>query len=158
MFTVQGLRAQTTMRDAFLQMPDSVIPYLTHEQRLDLLDYLDAGMTAEVTNELQGRTLLESLSADSLVLHLNESHILTIYLLDAETEIDSSRQVIVVSHEYRLSTGEFDRTLSFYSHRWSPLTHTPALSASLFARIKRPENTLLRRDDEILSREPLSQQ
>ena len=33
------IQAQLTMRDVFLQMPDSLLPYLSQSNRLDLLDY-----------------------------------------------------------------------------------------------------------------------
>ena len=149
-------QTQLTMRDAFLQMPDSLVPYLPHDKRLDLLDYLDANMKAEVTNELQGKTVLETLGTDSLVLHMNDSHQLSMYLFETDAPVDSSRQVVVMSHEYRLATGEYERTQHCFSARWTALKELPPLSASQLARLKKEESTLLRRDDEVLKREPFS--
>ena len=51
--------AQTvTMAEVFKQMPDSLMPYITHNDRLDMIDYLDAGMKAEVTNRLMASRCL----------------------------------------------------------------------------------------------------
>ena len=100
------IQAQLTMRDVFLQMPDSLLPYLSQSNRLDLLDYFDAKMKPEVTNELDGRTCLISMSSDSLLLRMNDNHDVTIFLLEALEEIDSTSQVIALVRKYRLSTGE----------------------------------------------------
>ena len=52
--SAQGL----ALRDAFRQMPDSVMPTLTQNNRLDCLDFLDAGMKAEVRNRLGGTSVM----------------------------------------------------------------------------------------------------
>ena len=46
--------SQTTMRDVFRQMPDSIVPYLTENNRLDFIDFIDSNMKAEVTNAFGG--------------------------------------------------------------------------------------------------------
>ena len=42
------------IRDVFKQMPDSLMPYLSQNNRLDFIDFLDANMKAEVKNRLGG--------------------------------------------------------------------------------------------------------
>ena len=56
------LQAQS-MREAFLKAPEELFPLLTDLCRADLIDYFDAGMTARVTNKLDGVTVLESLES-----------------------------------------------------------------------------------------------
>ena len=146
---------QLTVRQAFVEMPDSLLPYLSNSNRLDLLDYLDAKMKAEVENELEGRTSLLSMGTDSLVLHLNDQHLLTLYVLDVTEPIDSSQQVIAAAHTYRLSTGEEDHTLRFYSCKWTPLHSRPTLTPQQTARLPRSSSSLLRRDDDVFSRKPV---
>lgn len=143
-----------TMRDVFLSMPDSLLPYLSQSNRLDLLDYYDARMRAEVVNDLQGHSLLVAMSADSLALKLNGQHDVVLYLLDSSEPVDSSTQVVAVFHAYRLSTGEEDRVLSFFSHRWTPLPAMPSLPAEQSAKLPRSVSGLLHRDDEVFSRSP----
>lgn len=155
LFLPMALHAQLTIRDAVLSMPDSLAPYFSHDNRLDLFDYLDAKMTAEVTNELQGKTTVVAVGVDSIVLCMNESHDLSLYLLQTETEIDSSRQVIALCHTYKLSTGEVERTLKFFNHRWIELENIPRLTDEQLARLQPAISTLLRRDDEVMSRQPI---
>ena len=40
------------MRDVFKQIPDSLVPYLSQNNRLDFIDFLDSNMKAEVRNKL----------------------------------------------------------------------------------------------------------
>ena len=47
------------MRSIFLNAPDEIFPLLTKSYRADLVDYIDAGMTAKVTNRLDGTSVLE---------------------------------------------------------------------------------------------------
>ena len=65
--SAQGL----ALRDAFRQMPDSVMPTLTQNNRLDCLDFLDAGMKAEVRNRLGGTSVMTALTPDSLSLQVS---------------------------------------------------------------------------------------
>ena len=62
---------ELTLRDAFRQMPDSLMPSLTQNDRLDFLDFLDAGMRAEVKNRLGGTSVMTALTADSLSLQVS---------------------------------------------------------------------------------------
>ena len=57
------MRAQE-MRAIFLEAPDSIFPLLSKSYRADLVDYIDAGMTAKVTNSLDGTSILEELAPD----------------------------------------------------------------------------------------------
>ena len=42
-FCAAGARAQgIEIRDVFRQMPDTVVPYLSQNNRLDLVDFVDA--------------------------------------------------------------------------------------------------------------------
>ncbi|MBR6998224.1 MAG: DUF3256 family protein, partial [Prevotella sp.] len=42
------------MADLFKAMPDSLMPYLTKNNRLDMIDFMEANMKAEITNQLEG--------------------------------------------------------------------------------------------------------
>ena len=45
--------AQITMSEALKSMPDSLMPYLTHNNRLDCIDFREANMKAEVSKDLR---------------------------------------------------------------------------------------------------------
>ena len=149
------IQAQLTMRDVFLQMPDSLLPYLSQSNRLDLLDYFDAKMKPEVTNELDGRTCFISMSSDSLVLRMNDNHDVTIFLLEALEEIDSTSQVIALVRKYRLSTGEQETVMQFYNHQWSLLSEPPRLSTQQMSILPPNSSSLIRRDEEVMSKSPV---
>ena len=44
------------LRNLFVEMPDTVIPYLSRNNRLDFVDFMDSNMKAEVTNALGGKS------------------------------------------------------------------------------------------------------
>ena len=50
------------MRDVFKQMPDSLIPYLSSNNRLDFIDFIDSKMDAEVANSLGGKSRMQKLT------------------------------------------------------------------------------------------------
>ena len=47
---------ELTIRDVFRQMPDSLMPYLSTNNRLDFIDFLDSNMKAEVKNQFDGKS------------------------------------------------------------------------------------------------------
>ena len=40
------------IKNLFVEMPDSIMPLLVKNNRLDMLDYMDIGMSAKVKNKL----------------------------------------------------------------------------------------------------------
>ena len=44
----QASAQELKMRDVFKQMPDSLLPYLTQNNRLDFIDFMDSNMVAIV--------------------------------------------------------------------------------------------------------------
>lgn len=151
--TSLAANAQTTMREAFIQMPDSIVPYLSHSNCLDLIDYYDAKMKAEVTNELGGSSELLALTADSLSLRLNGQHRIDALIVDTQEAVDSVERVIVVGHTYTLTTGEYERTYHLFSLSWRPLTQSPAMTQKQRERLLQfTGSTLLMRDDEVFKK------
>ena len=55
-----------TMKEVWTSMPDSVMTLLTRNNRLDCLDYWEAGQEGRVTNRLDGEVKILFLSDDSL--------------------------------------------------------------------------------------------
>lgn len=160
LFMVSSLCAQAqesvNMRDMFLQMPDSVLGYLTRSNCLDMVDYLDARMKAEVTNALDGKSELMALTADSLALRMNETHTIVGVILDTEQEKDSCRQVIALCHTLRLSTGQAEQFVRYYTRHWQLCEQEPSLTAASRRRVAdMNRSTLLHRDDDIFSKEPV---
>lgn len=70
-----------SIRDAWLAMPDSLVPYLNANLRLECVELKDMGLKAEVENMLGGNTVLDSLTASYLHVTLNEAATLEMKLL-----------------------------------------------------------------------------
>jgi hypothetical protein len=149
---------QNMMRDALQQMPDSVIPYLSHSNRLDLLDYFDAKMKAEVTNELGGKSELLALTNDSLSIRLNMQHRIDAIFIDTEEPVDSAMRVIALGHTYYLTSGEYERKYDLFSLRWQPVEKAPKMSDLQRHRLSLFQgSTLLKRDDKVVLQYPAIQ-
>ena len=111
--------AQTSMREAFKQAPQSLMPYLTENDRLDLIDFLDSGMKAEVTNQLGGKSELLRLTDRFLSLKLSQGLSMKMRLLDTAQPVDSVSQVICLVSTYGIDCRE--STVQFYSLQWRQL-------------------------------------
>lgn len=111
--------AAQEMRSLFLNAPDEVFPLLTRNNRADCIDYIDAGMEANVTNRLGGTTCLTRLAGDYLYMQTSSSSWIEARLLPfegdmliclvkgIEAEAADSRLLIYDSKWNRLDTGRF---------------------------------------------------
>lgn len=117
--------AQTTMRDMLKTMPDSLVPYLSENNRLDMIDFVDTNMEAIVTNTLGGKSQMNKLTDNYVSIRLNESSDLAMRLLDVETPVDSARQIVCVVTTY--GTDIRESTIRFFSLSWKPLPMTDYL-------------------------------
>ena len=58
--------AQVRMRDVFAQLPDSVLPLLTKNNRLDCIDFIENNMEARVKNRFNDHVVLEALTDEEI--------------------------------------------------------------------------------------------
>ena len=85
-----AVQAQVKMRDVIKQMPDSLLPYLNQNARLDFIDFIDSGMKAEVSNDLGGKSQLTELTDDYASLTMNSASQIQLRLLDVNETIDDA--------------------------------------------------------------------
>ena len=123
-----------TLRDAFRQMPDSLMPTLTQNNRLDCLDFLDAGMKAEVRNRLGGTSVMTALTPDSLSLQVSPALRVDMLLLPLAEPIDTVDYVIVVGETFLVDSIYGETTLRYFTPTWQPIP-VPPLSESQQKRI-----------------------
>ena len=122
LFCVLPLQAQNvTCRDVFREMPDFIIPYLTENNRLDMLDFMDSHMKAVVQNRFDGRSEMLTMSDDSLTLQLSEALRMTILLVDSQVEVEGSKRVICVKEQIGIPTSMLSNKCTFYSIKWRKL-------------------------------------
>lgn len=142
--TLNQVSAQNmNMRDAFRQMPDSIMPYLTKNNRLDFIDFLDSGMRAEVKNKLGGTSEMLTIANDSLTIKMSPSMHVDMLLLDS---------TIVMIETFTVDSIYGQSKVSFYNTNWQQID-APTLTEVQMKRIKCLEmQNILKRDDEILNK------
>ena len=133
--------ANTDIRDVFRQMPDSIVPYLKENNRLDFIDFIDSNMKAEVRNSLDGHSTMTSLAADSLTIQLNEATLMDIYILPLEKDIavDSLtvNEAVCLVFTYGLQGQPQTQAVSYYTTSWKKLPDSLPLSKANRERISR---------------------
>lgn len=140
------------LRDVFRQMPDSLLPTLTQNNRLDFLDFLDAGMKAEVKNRLGGTSVMTVLTSDSLSLQVSASLRVDMLLLPLAEPLDSVNQIVVVGETYLADSVYGETTVRYFTIDWKPLP-VPPLSENQQKRIEEfRQQTILKWSDELLNK------
>lgn len=103
-----------TMKEIFATLPDSILPTLTSNDRLDCIDFIENNMTTEVNNALKGKTRLTALTdnlAKIQVSSLTEMQICKLATIDG--------YIICLIHSS--DVGGWDSTIRFYDSAWKPL-------------------------------------
>ena len=113
------ISAQTTVRDMLKSMPDSLIPYLSENNRLDMIDFMESDMDAVVTNSLGGKSQLLKLTDQYASIKLSEASSVAMRLLDVSTPVDSLSQILCLVRTYGSDIRE--SSIEFYSLAWRPL-------------------------------------
>ena len=122
--------------DVFRQMPDSLLPYLTANNRLDFLDFMESGMKAEVTNRFDGLSQMTVLTADSLSIILSPALQVDMVLLDVEGQpIDSCQQVVCMQFTVGTANQPQELITRYYTIHWAPVNHQPPLTPASKARL-----------------------
>lgn len=70
-----------SMKDLWLTMPDSIIPYLSINERLQLIDYNNLYVKATITNKLHGGCRMDTLTSNYMHVHLTPSSSIEMRLL-----------------------------------------------------------------------------
>ena len=139
------------IRDAFKEMPDSLLPSLSENNRLDMIDFIDSGMKAEVSNLLNGKSEMTELTDSSLTLRVSEALKVRMLLLPTAQPVDSCSQVICLLQTYGTDSLSLDTRVDFYSLHWQRLEVRPALSPADEQRIESLKmQTILKWEEEIL--------
>lgn len=97
-----------TMSDVLKTLPDSITPLLTLNNRLDLVDYMEAKMKAEVKNKLGGTTVLKELTDTTAILALSEKSELRLELMK-----DNGESLVKATYTYRINGLESKKVVMF---------------------------------------------
>ena len=151
--TGQASAQELKMRDVFKQMPDSIMPYLSQNNRLDFIDFLDSGMAAVVRNELGGSSEMTTLADDSLTIEMSEALTTDLLLLPLAEPQDSMTQVVVMVETFLVDSIYGESHISYFTPAWQPLSSEPALGEAEKQRIKgHIVQNILKKDEEVLNK------
>lgn len=134
---VQTRAQEVVMRDVFIAMPGSFTPYLSHNDKLDLIDFMESGMASEITNGLDGKTRLDTLTADYLRLQLSPASQIEMKLLPYTSAVPSGSAGRVVCLVTTFGNAPAESSVRFYTTDWKPVAievPTGELSDGLTAR------------------------
>jgi len=119
LMATSGAWAQTTMRSVFIAMPDTIVPYLTQNNRLDFADFIDSGMKAEVPNSLDGKSRMDQMTDRHALLTLSESSQIELLLLDSTEAYNGMAQIVCMIWTYGTDTRE--SVVHFFTTAWHEL-------------------------------------
>ena len=77
------------LRDVFRQIPDSLMPTLSVNNRLDFIDFMDSNMKAAVRNQLGGMSEMTALTDDSLSVRMSDALRIDMLLLTLDVPMDT---------------------------------------------------------------------
>ena len=151
--TGQASAQELKMRDVFKQMPDSIMPYLSQNNRLDFIDFLDSGMAAVVRNELGGSSEMTTLADDSLTIEMSEALTTDLLLLPLAEPQDSMTQVVVMVETFLVDSIYGESHISYFTPAWQRLVSEPVLGEAEKQRIKgHIVQNILKKDEEVLNK------
>ena len=105
-----------TMKQLFTNMPDTILPTLSKNDRLDMVDLIENNMQNEVTNRLKGKSRLTKLTDNLAKIQLSE--LAEVQLCKLPTP-DS--YLICMIHSVKADA--WDSTTKFYNPDWTPATY-----------------------------------
>lgn len=108
------MQAQT-LRELFINMPDSICLLLTKNDRADFADFLDSKMRAQVKNKFGRQSEMKALTKDYLLLETTSASTLQMKLLTVNDSVD-----VILAVETCQGPAS-DSRLTVYSTSWQKL-------------------------------------
>lgn len=103
-----------SMRQVWINLPDSVAPYLNESKRTELADYVSMNMDAVVQNHLKDTTRITVLTRDYIDVRLSAASRLQMKLLPWSGGETDSLICVISTHEGPAA----ESCLAFYDHNW----------------------------------------
>lgn len=103
------------MKEVFINMPDSLCPLLTKNNRADFADFLESKMRAEVKNKFENPSEMKVLTKDYTLVQTSSASTLQMKLLPVN---DSTRIICTVN---TVTGPASDSEIRFYTSDWKEL-------------------------------------
>lgn len=142
------------METVFRQMPDSLIPCLSENNRLDMIDFVNSHMKAQVTNLLGGNSEMLAMTRDSLSVRVSDGLTVRMLLLKPTEMIDSCEQVVCFAQTFGIDSLSLSTQMDYYTPQWQKLDMIPHFSeADEQRKEKLNVQTILKWKDKILKKD-----
>ena len=146
--------AQIKISDLFREMPDSILPVLSENNRLDMIDFMASGMKAEVSNRLGGKSEMTLLADDSLRVKVSDALTVTLLLITPLDSIENGNKIICFIRTYGTDESMLQSVTSFYTPQWIQMNQTPPLNDEDTRRIQALDmQTILNWERDILKKD-----
>lgn len=123
LMTLTASADSLTIKTVFMEMPDSILPYLSRNNCLDFVDFVASGMKAQVDNELGGKSVMTALTDDSLSIQLNAVSKVDMLLLTTM----KSEQIVAVVKTVGQESNVIESDVECFTTGWQPMTDWPEL-------------------------------
>lgn len=110
-----SLHAQS-LTEIWKAMPDSILPYLDHNQRVDMPSYASMHVDGTIDNQLGGKSRMDTLTADFTEVKLNEATTLQMKLLPTERH-----DTVICLLKTWTSGDNGESQIQFFTPQWQPL-------------------------------------
>lgn len=107
-----GVIQAQDLRTLFIEMPDTLQPLLTNNDRRDMIDFWDARMSTPVVNRLDGKSRITELTNDFLSVELSRSSSMQIKMLN---NVAGDTLLCIVN---TVAAEACDSRIHFYNTRW----------------------------------------
>ena len=122
-----------TMREVWIDMPDSITMYLTKSMRTELADYVDMKVSAATKNAIGDTVRIDTLTSDYIAITLSESSKLEMKLLPR----DGSNIICMVRTYYGTAA---ESIISFWQLDWQQLPDISMPALENIELIKKPDS------------------
>ena len=113
---------EPTLRDVFRQIPDSLMPSLSVNNRLDFIDFMDSNMKASVRNRFDGISEMTALTDDSLSIRMSSALRVDMLLLRLDAPVDTIQDVVVFAETFLTDSIYGETVVKFYTPDWQQIT------------------------------------
>lgn len=127
-FAVDTVAIDLTIGQLFREMPDSLLPTLAKNDRLDMVDFMESNMKAEVLNRIGGVSEMKVLTDDSLSVRVSDALTVTLLLVSPLETVDSCSQIICFVRTYGIDKSMLQSVTSFYTTHWYKIYQKPLLN------------------------------
>ena len=115
-----------TIKEIFQALPDTILPSLSKNDRLDLIDLIENKMENEVTNQLRGRSRMTLLTANLTKVQLSE-------LAEVQMCRLSTPNSYLICLIHSVKTEAWDSNIRFYNPDWTLNSTVTSIHSTLLS-------------------------